>query len=992
MRGKTALFFCGILSALSIEGQTVIGFGEVNGTVRDYTRSGIPDTVVVLSNEKLRINRTLTSTDDGVFNAPAVVPGPGYSLKVSHKGFLDQEYKDFEVLLGHTLRFKISLAQDSSAKSEDKQTASIEMKDVTFELETVFSGSEVESLPARDRDVNGLAPFSPGVTTDLAFHSEPATNAFLTDGLLAMNTFYFRQTPLGPLVTQEAVSEVQVVSAGAPAEFGPTTGGTINTITRAGGPALHGAAYDYFNAGALNAGDRFAPGFSPTGSRQQFGVNAGGPALLKNLFWFASAEDLDSHSEGLNLALNPVIANAAGTAIQASNCTATAAQCTAALKFLNGQLNRVVPNSLTSLTGLARLDWRLNQSNLITVEANAMHRHSPNGTNTETVANNADLLGANGTDSDESRFAKAGYITGWGGNVLNEFRAGWYHDRFSDYADKSLLPSTGELGIDLAGTQFGANPNFPSATGEERYQYVDNWTFSSGSHTLKLGGDFSRTQDWNRQIINSAGDYVYSSLTNFAQDFSGNTALHKDYSVLNQAFGTPLVNLNIKRMNFYAQDTWSPLRNLTVVLGIRFEKTFIPQPPGDNPPYYQTGTVDSPNINFSPRIGLVYQLGNRTVLRMGLGSYYQPYPGQLIEAFYTGQAIYQFPISVVPTLTGAPYFPNLVTAPKNFPLGSTDLTWAEAKLRSPLSAQGVVSIERELTHDWTVSVNYMYNQGIALFAATDQNFASPTLTETYTIDNAAGGAVGNYSTSIYNVKANTYVAHTYEVGNAGRSTYQGASLLARKRMSHGLMFEGSYTWSHAVDNVSGTPVVAGFVPISTVPGQFGSERADSAFNQPNRVVLRWVYQPKFANVFLRGWQLSGTGSFASSLGETPLVLVNGQQFAGVTMPYTTSLNGTGGWSRVPFQGVNSLQTGPEYSVDARLSREIPFTDRVRGRLMFEGFNLFNTQYNTSVNTTAYVATGGILRPVSGVGMGNAANGFPWGDNSRHLQVALRITF
>jgi hypothetical protein len=60
--------------------------------------------------------------------------------------------------------------------------------------------------------------------------------------------------------------------------------------------------------------------------------------------------------------------------------------------------------------------------------------------------------------------------------------------------------------------------------------------------------------------------------------------------------------------------------------------------------------------------------------------------------------------------------------------------------------------------------------------------------------------------------------------------------------------------------------------------------------------------------------------------------------------------------------------------------------------MFEGFNLFNTQYNTSVNTTAYVATGGILRPVSGVGMGNAANGFPWGDNSRHLQVALRITF
>jgi hypothetical protein len=60
--------------------------------------------------------------------------------------------------------------------------------------------------------------------------------------------------------------------------------------------------------------------------------------------------------------------------------------------------------------------------------------------------------------------------------------------------------------------------------------------------------------------------------------------------------------------------------------------------------------------------------------------------------------------------------------------------------------------------------------------------------------------------------------------------------------------------------------------------------------------------------------------------------------------------------------------------------------------MFEAYNIPNTQFNTSVNSVAFVATGGILRPVSGVGMGNAANGFPWGDNSRHLQVALKIVF
>jgi hypothetical protein len=76
----------------------------------------------------------------------------------------------------------------------------------------------------------------------------------------------------------------------------------------------------------------------------------------------------------------------------------------------------------------------------------------------------------------------------------------------------------------------------------------------------------------------------------------------------------------------------------------------------------------------------------------------------------------------------------------------------------------------------------------------------------------------------------------------------------------------------------------------------------------------------------------------------------------------------------------------------RLSREIPITERVRARLMFEAYNILNNQYNTSLNTLAYVATGGILRPVSGVGTGNGADGYPWGDNARHLQVALRITF
>jgi hypothetical protein len=105
--------------------------------------------------------------------------------------------------------------------------------------------------------------------------------------------------------------------------------------------------------------------------------------------------------------------------------------------------------------------------------------------------------------------------------------------------------------------------------------------------------------------------------------------------------------------------------------------------------------------------------------------------------------------------------------------------------------------------------------------------------------------------------------------------------------------------------------------------------------------MLWTWQPSVAKdgswmsrYLINGWQFSGLATFSSSLPETPLVLVNGQQFTGVPMIYTNSLNGSGGWSRVPFQPVNSLLTGPQYNIDARITRDIPIRERIKGQLMF----------------------------------------------------------
>jgi hypothetical protein len=118
--------------------------------------------------------------------------------------------------------------------------------------------------------------------------------------------------------------------------------------------------------------------------------------------------------------------------------------------------------------------------------------------------------------------------------------------------------------------------------------------------------------------------------------------------------------------------------------------------------------------------------------------------------------------------------------------------------------------------------------------------------------------------------------------------------------------------------------------------------------------------------------------------------VSGAPFAGAA--FNTSLNGFGGSNRVPFLPINSLDIDQTYRVDARLTKVLPFTERIRAYLNLEAFNVFNTQYNTFVNTEAYRLASGVLTPSSGLGNGNQSQGFPDGTNARRAQVSIRVTF
>jgi len=1009
----------------ALRAQTVSGFGEVTGKISDTQNVGIPDTTVAVYNQSLSVQRTMTTTDDGVFDAVALVPAKGYKIEVTRKNFEKFESPEFEVGLGHPVVFNITLLMEKEVAPVGAPGPVPGLNSKIYDLSESLDELELESLPSRTRRVAALSLLAPAVTADsdtgaVIFQGGRSTPAMFIDGSSVSNTFHM-QLPLAAKLPQEAVQAMQVISSGVSPEFGNTQAGAIDAVTRTGNDTLHGSLYDFFNDHGWNAGNRYGAGFRPTGRQHQGGFGAGGHIKPDNEFWFLNAEVIDNTTEGINRITNPLIANLAGTAIPASNCTvgtaaATAAQCGAAIKFIQSQMNVVVPRHLYSISGVAKVDYHIGESNTLNLEADARHFNGRDWGYSGQVAPDGGMLGSNGNLGEEERHAKAGLLSELGTRGLNDFRFTWFHDRLSDYSDPKLLPSTGPLAISIAGTPIGASPSNPMVLSEQRYQYADHLTLPIYSTTFKAGFSYTRTTDAFTQLYNRFGAYDYSSLTAFATDFSGNTSAKKSYSDFQQTLGTAASNLTTPEYNLYVQGNWRALSRLTVTYGFTWDKNKFPTPVKGNPTYYQTSTISSPNKDFAPRVAGAYSINDKTIARVNLGEYFQPFLGDLITALNTLNGEAQSTLWMNPTLAGAPVYPRVQATSTNYPAGSQSVVYALSKWKNPHTLEGTASVERRLSKDTTATLGIIYSRGVGLWTISDENLVPSTTLKTYLIDDAKGNQVGTFMSLMYDSTAtvggknNASFAHAYQIANEGNSKYEAAFAQLRKQMAHGLSAQASYTFSHTVDDVSGPPLL-GSIPSTTYNGDYRADQGPASFDQRNRVTASWVWQPTIggqSSALVRGavngWQVSGTLMAGSSLHQTPIVIVNGQQFSAITMLYTNSMDGSGGWNRVPFDSVNSLSTGPRYELDARISRTFSFRERYKLTLLAEAFNVLNKQFNTGVHTIAYTSTAalppglkngptsGTLTPVTGVGTPDAANAYPFGTNARRAQVAFRFVF
>ncbi|PWU01362.1 MAG: hypothetical protein C5B51_22885 [Terriglobia bacterium] len=1017
------LILAGVLLAAGASAQSTAGFAAISGVVRDATGATVPAARITVSNESKGITRNLTATDAGLFVVPNLPPGPGYRVTVAAQGFSNFEASNLELAVGQNVDIAVALAVETATTRVEVIATAPLVEDTKTDVSQVVTTQQIQDLPINGRRVDSFVLLTPGVSNDgyfgnLTFRGMPGNASFLIDGVDNTEQFFGEnggrtRAPSG--ISQDAVQEFQVVSSNFSPEFGRTSAGVVNTVTRSGTNDLHGTAYWFFRNRTLDARDRYAA-VNPPEVRHQTGGTLGGPIKKDKLFFLLNSEIQRRNFPIIGSLSRPTVVNNSGQSF--INCpssvttngvteTPTAAQC-AAINTLLPRFFGLIPRRNDQETAFGKLDYHPGERNAFSASFNFVHFVAPNGIQSGVAINTGSQITSNGDDSVRVRNGRWSWIALPRNNLVNEFRFGWFTDRQADDFDPGVQTAgLGYLQLSVGGQNLGAGASYLPRVNprEQRFQFADGLSWTVGRHSFKFGVDIASTEDYVYSISNAFGSYSYGSAAAFALDFSGNPTGAKHWQSYSQTFGNPVVDFTIHDNAFYVQDQYRPWAKLTINYGLRYEYAVLPQPKIVNPDYPQTGRIPTGTRNLEPRIGIAYSLDDKTVIRVGYGIYHQRYTGVLVSGLFTNNAVYQKSLNLTSSQYSlGPGFPNVLASADQARAGTT-VEFAAPDLRTPYTEQGTLAVERQLGKSFGLTVSYLWNRGVQGFGVRDLNIGSLGPPVTYQIADPNGNIVGSYSTPTYRAanKVDPRYSRILQVENGVNSYYNALVVQARRRFAAGFQANLSWTWSHEIDYKQGSyqdnqsfGTINSFA--NTFNGDYKFDKGSGLLDQRHRLTISFIESPTFVHrngafykYAVNNWELSGIVTLAAGRPTVAGITVSDSTpFAGAA--FTSTLNGYGGNNRPPFWPYAAIYTPAAYRADLRLSKKLPLTERYLVYLNFEAFNVTNSQYDTSQQFTAYVERGGVLTYQPSFGQGSATAGFPDGTNARRAQVSARFVF
>jgi len=832
-----ALAVLGAPARLAAQSQATTGI--IRGVVSDPNGAPVAGAHVVLHETGTNFQRTLTTDATGNFTG-TLLPLGTYDVTARAVGFAQVTQTGIQLRVGETVDLRLALAAVTLAPVTVEATRPV-VDATKSEASTPLPAQVVDGLPNNGRNYLNLTLLTPNVGIVQGPDGDELTvagqkgihNNVSVDGADFNNPFFGEQRGgQRPAFTfnLDAVQELVVVSEGANAEFGRSSGGFVNVITKSGTNELRGTLHYYGKFDALSGSPEhtFPSGlrqaFSPDFRQHQFGFTLGGPLQKDKAFFFVaydqqvydevkqktrpSSPQLDSLKTFLGTAYGGVLGGDFGSIARTNDARAA----------------------------LVKLDWRLGERHNLSLKYNYTWSQQQDGTF------DVDTWGAsaNGLERDYSNAVNGSLQSFLTSNASNELRFQYSReDRPRPYnGPNNPVSRTPFKDTDLPfdpsfsqGIRFGMPFFLPIKDHDTRVQVLDNFSFARGSHLWKFGAEWDRTETVQTFIGFANGRMAFTSVTGFINYVQNGTSGYVECSnspprtdgtcpggtitgpvaLYLQFAGVPPLSVDQagtqsivqNEWAAYLQDTWKPKPKWTLNYGLRWEAQLEPDP--ITPPsqvffapfigktvtnaqgsftFPSDGTIPSDKKMFQPRLGFAYDVeGNgREVLRGSGGIYYARIPGLNLASSRStngsvGQTLFRNS-ALIPVLGRPPAYDSLLASPASGPF-DPDVYVFDRNFENPRTISASIGYEHQLGPDLAVSLSYTHARTDHLTRFVNRNdaiFGSP------------------WSTGLPPAGTNG-IATLWTVESTAKSRYNGVTLGIKRVLDPHVQFEANYTLS-----------------------------------------------------------------------------------------------------------------------------------------------------------------------------------------------------
>ncbi|HYT05005.1 MAG TPA: TonB-dependent receptor [Gemmatimonadales bacterium] len=1015
MRARLAVLLVGAALALLgspalLAAQSQATTGIIRGVVFDPNGAPVANATVILHEAQTNFTRTLTTDAAGNF-AGTLLPLGTYEATARAVGFAEVKRTGIALGVGETVALQLPLAAVTLAAVTVEATQPV-VNVTQSAAATPLDAAAVTGLPNNGRNFINLTLLTPNVAIVQGPDGDELTvagqrgihNNVSVDGADFNNPFFGEQRGgQRPAFTfnLDAVQELVVVAGGANAEFGRSSGGFVNVITKSGTNDLRGTLH-YF--GKFDAVSGTPEHTSPTGvitkfepdfSQNQFGFTLGGPLKRDRAFFFL-AYDQQIYDE-----------------VKQKNRVHTPAY-DSLVTFLATRypelVNDFAPISRTNdaRAALAKFDFRLSDRHNLSLKYNYTWSEQKNGTF------DVDTWGtsANGLEKDRSHAVNGSLVSFLSSRTSNEFRFQYSReDRPRPYtgALNHLGDTTGVSSIfgaavpfhdtDVDSTnafRFGMPFFLPIRDDHDtRVQLLDNVSIARGNHLFKFGGEWNRTATTQVFVGFANGRIAFNSVTGFIRYVTLGSGYRECSTGDTTSTGTcptgvPVgpVNLYLQQAGvgsttveqagtqtitqnefaLYLQDTWKPSAKLTLNYGLRWEAQIEPDP--ITPPsqvyfarwidstvtnakgsftFPSDGTIPSDKKMWQPRLGIAWDpnADGRQVLRLNGGIYYARIPGlNLASARSTNGSLGQTRFGSNVFGLPVPAYDSLLPPTTGTPF-VPDVYVFDRHFQNPRTINLTVGYERQVANDLSASISYTHARGDHLTRFINRN------------DAAFGNPFGGFATG-----GPFDIGTLWTVESSAKSRYNAVTVGLRRVLDPRLQFDVNYTLSFdkSDDDNERDPFTLRYAQVDSLAKEYNWSDRD----QRHRV-NGWVLAK------VAGFYLNNRVSYYSAQPTSEKCISNQPSGIRAVSPQQRIC----GDGHILLR--NTIRKDNAYfSWDIRISRPFPAGPRGQLEAMVEIFNVTNADNFRDPGSTIYKNFDGTIR--SGLG------------DPRQLQAGVRWVF